>query len=579
MRSKYVIIILVLFFSSSLYGQDGPYFEDSYRAFDRNFNAERCFESVEYISQFWRIGGGSGYNNSINWMIKILMDEGFSRFQSDKYSFHVDEDEIKGKVWEPEDYSIRVVSPFDTLLHDYSKVPLGVMRNSFPTPAGGISAQIVLIKSIDDLSRIEVNGKFILAKNMSSWTLYREGIQKKGASGIMLHSIPGYNKPDKYPDMIKDISLPVPNREGSPAAYGFSLSLNDYNYLSKLCESGPVTVKAEVKASFIDSGSRKSLVARICGSEIPEEKIVIVTHIDHYKPGANDNASGAAVLAEIAASLKSAVVYGEIPQPERSIEFVWVDEITGSKDYIKRYGEAGIIANLTLDMVGEDGTSTGGLFRVERMPDPAARWLRPPEQHTEWGGRVYKGKMPGHYLNDLFHFVCLMIAKDNGWAVTTNPFEGGSDHVVFLAKEIPSILLWHFTDSFYHTSMDDVDKVSINEMKNVGLAAAITAYIISMGTEKDADIIRSVLLKKGIKRLENEYYNSLRNVKLNLYKETDNEIISAWGKWYTEAIGSLELFLTEPADEIMSSRFDQAKRELNGKLNDYLKKLHTDSNN
>ena len=37
----------------------------------------------------------------------------------------------------------------------------------------------------------------------------------------------------------------------------------------------------------------------------------------------------------------------------------------------------------------------------------------------------------GHFLNDLHLAVCLRRARDTGWVVRTNPYEGGSDHTVF----------------------------------------------------------------------------------------------------------------------------------------------------
>ena len=44
--------------------------------------------------------------------------------------------------------------------------------------------------------------------------------------------------------------------------------------------------------------------------------------------------------------------------------------------------------------------------------------------------------------------------------MSTNPFEGGSDHTPFLQFKKPGVLFWHFTDVFYHTDGDRLDKVS-----------------------------------------------------------------------------------------------------------------------
>ena len=62
--------------------------------------------------------------------------------------------------------------------------------------------------------------------------------------------------------------------------------------------------------------------------------------------------------------------------------------------------------------------------------------------------------MRGHLLNDLHLAVALRRARDTGWVVRTNPYEGGSDHTVFTRAGVPALLNWHFTDRYYHTNLD-----------------------------------------------------------------------------------------------------------------------------
>ena len=38
-------------------------------------------------------------------------------------------------------------------------------------------------------------------------------------------------------------------------------------------------------------------------------------------------------------------------------------------------------------MVGENTDITGGIFLIEKMPNPSAVWTRGNDKHTEWGGR------------------------------------------------------------------------------------------------------------------------------------------------------------------------------------------------
>jgi len=58
-------------------------------------------------------------------------------------------------------------------------------------------------------------------------------------------------------------------------------------------------------------------------------------------------------------------------------------------------------------------------------------------------------------------------------------FEGGSDHVVFIEKGIPAVLFWHFTDFAYHTSLDRLDHLDLEEMHRTGAAILCTALALA----------------------------------------------------------------------------------------------------
>src|SRR4029453_14210976 len=89
-------------------------------------------------------------------------------------------------------------------------------------------------------------------------------------------------------------------------------------------------------------------------------------------------------------------------------------------------------------------------------------------------------------LNAVRLAACGRRARDTGWIVKTNPYEGGSDHTAFANAGVPSLLNWHFTDRFYHTNQDTVDKVSADEMRNVGVTVATSAYFLASANEADA---------------------------------------------------------------------------------------------
>ena len=234
----------------------------------------------------------------------------------------------------------------------------------------------------------------------------------------------------------------------------------------------PVTVHVTIASTFSTNPAR-TLVAEIPGTVAPTERIVIAAHVQ--EPGANDNASGVATLAELAVALQGAIDAGRIPQPGRTITFLWLNEISGSQQWIKDHpaDAKNVKYMFSMDMTGEDITKTGGAFLIERWPDPGAVWDRPWDPHSEWGrGNVQASRLKGDLINDLHLAICERVAAKTGWAVRTNPYEGGSDHTVFGNAGVPSLLNWHFTDRYYHTNFDTPDKTSPAEMKNVGVAVA-----------------------------------------------------------------------------------------------------------
>jgi Zn-dependent M28 family amino/carboxypeptidase len=115
-----------------------------------------------------------------------------------------------------------------------------------------------------------------------------------------------------------------------------------------------------VRTTRIES---RNLLARIPGSERPDEVVMYGAHWDAYgkaedgtiRPGANDDALGIAGLIEIARAFKAG------PVPKRSVVFgLWTAEergLLGSEAYAARpvYPAAKTVANITLDILQSGG--------------------------------------------------------------------------------------------------------------------------------------------------------------------------------------------------------------------------------
>jgi aminopeptidase YwaD len=188
-------------------------------------------------------------------------------------------------------------------------------------------------------------------------------------------------------------------------------------------------------------------------------------------------------------------------------------------------------------MVGEDIQKTGGTFLIEKMPDPSTIWTRGNEKHSEWGGSTLKeSDMFPHYFNDLLLDRCMFEAAKTGWVVKTNPFEGGSDHTPFLMSRIPGLLMWHFTDVFYHTDADRLDMVSPAEMKHVGKCALATAFLLTTADNKTAEALINDITRNALQRLQTEFALSKAAVQAGKEKANEQHILEVWRDWYLKAL-------------------------------------------
>jgi Zn-dependent M28 family amino/carboxypeptidase len=266
---------------------------------------------------------------------------------------------------------------------------------------------------------------------------------------------------------------------------------------------------------------------------------------------------------ELARALRLGIATGRIPRPDRTLTFLWLEEISGSRQWLKDHPQEArnVRYMFSMDMTGEDVRKTGGSFLIERWPDPAAVWDRPWDPHTEWGrGDVRAEQLKGDLINDLHLAICLQVARKTGWTVKTNPYEGGSDHTVFGTAGVPAVLDWHFTDRYYHTNLDTPDKTSAAEMRNVGVAVAASAWLLASSRESTALAVAALVAKAGEARLGVERAEGAALVATDPDPRIANirqaEIVATWRKWYGEAVRSVSRLVVGPVSAEFAMRVE-----------------------
>lgn len=527
---------------------------------DKHFSGDRALATVALLQNYWRHAGNRDFNLGMAAIAAALRAGGYSESDSRFKLLVRDTLLAHGRAWQPDFAELRLLAPSDTVLHTLAQAKMMLCPNSHATPPQGMRAELVDLDSLE-VAPGSLRGKVAYTRRPPH-EVFGEAVLTGEAAGLISSYLPDFNRPVEHPASISMDAIPYVD---SLVVFAFKISYTSGVLLDSLLRHGPVLVQAKVQAQFSAKVVRE-VTAEITGSQKPEEMIAVIAHLD--EPGANDNASGCATLLEMALALRQALTAGELPAPARTLTLKWVEEIATVLRWQRSEPAAfaQVIAALVLDMAGEDITQTGGSFLVERAPDPAAIWTRPPDQHTEWGSsEVEAADLQGTYLNDLFIAACEgrgRLAR-NGWQVRSNPFEGGSDHVPFLQHGVPAVLAWHFTDVFYHTSGDDIDKVSPQEMANVGVSAAATALFLAQGTEADAIAVVRLLLNRAVQRLENETRNSLAALgKPGADPAEEEKILRAWQRWYEEAFASVRTLALAPASAALTAKIAQAQRQL-----------------
>lgn len=509
---------------------------------NQEITGDLAYETTAFVEQYWRVVGNTGFNESIYRIAEQLEKDGYvleeNATKEDILTYRIETRPLKNPTWESVDATVSINGEEEPLLTHATNRNM-IAQRSYSTPEEGVTAEVVHIKDLKDLNTTNVKDKIVFAET-HPMRIFKSAVVEGGAVGIITYNNPDYLQPKKNTTSIQFRSIPFDSVQKS---WGIALSYAAKQRLTNALAKGKVNLNVKIKTNVYPS-EELTIVADVKGSEQPNERLVFSAHVQ--EPGANDNASGVGAALEMASVTAKLVKEGKFI-PKRTLTYLWGDEIISTRRYVQEDSTRAkdIKWGISLDMVGENTAVTGGSFLIEKMPDPSAIWTRGNDKHTEWGGRRLKIEdMTPHYLNDFVIEKFEAQGKRANWEVNTNPYEGGSDHVPFLRGNIPSVLFWHFTDQFYHTDNDRIDKVSKSTLKNVATAALTSAFELLNSDKSTAKEVLKNIKSAAINRLEEE----LKQGKLALQKgdslSVQKDIIKTWEDWYLKAASSTSDMVT-----------------------------------
>jgi aminopeptidase YwaD len=248
-----------------------------------------------------------------------------------------------------------------------------------------------------------------------------------------------------------------------------------------------VLLNAHVKAT-VGPGYWTVVTAVIPGagpvsSDSSPKEIIYSCHLDHERPGANDNGSGCVTILEVARMLAHLIRSGALPPPCRTLRFLWGPEVEGTMAFLASHPEIRqrAVANIHMDMVGGDYFKNKSVFHVTATP-----WSLP-SFVTDVGSvllETIRAAASGYAAGELPAEEGIVETRAgesgtrNELMADVTPYSSGSDHDDYDSStiSIPSLYLRDWPDIYIHTDHDTVDRIDPTKLRRVALLGAAAGY-------------------------------------------------------------------------------------------------------
>jgi len=524
------VIILLLTNLSGLYAQNVQSLisDEIIRVLNNEISGERAQDYIRNIAHIKRDQASDEYHIAAEWVKNKALEFGLKDAHIEKYPADDDIYYYMQKArggWDAEFAELWITEPNEEKLTSYAEIPVSLANRSQTCDHTGELVYIGEGTNVEDYEKVDVKGKIVLAYGSAS-TVASMAVDEFGALGVV-----HINQRFSYeePDIVSRVRIFTKAK-----TFVFSLSHRRGEELrNRLLRGEKIVVRGIVKAT-IHPGNYENVIATIPGTELSEEEILLTAHLCHYKPGANDNASGSACLLEVARTLIRLIDEGKIDKPKRTIRFLWIPEMSGSIAWAARHPEtvSNTIGGINLDMVGQYLNKNNSTFFLHRTP------------HSQ-----------SHYINDILENIIEFTGKNNVEPLSSGSssskkiyslsgsrdafryriadYAGGSDQVIFNdgGLDIPMVFFLIWPDHYYHTSGDKPEICDPTQLKRTSyFTISALVYLMDDSPEKSRRLASEVYsrigsrISKELKRAFDLIDGSQRETASQSFKEALNII-------------------------------------------------------
>ncbi|MBC7261415.1 MAG: Zn-dependent exopeptidase M28, partial [Chloroflexi bacterium] len=311
---------------------------------------------------------------------------------------------------------------------------------------------------------IQLGGRILLTNASPDPLKDAENAVARGAGGLLLITDTwAKDMATKRDDFPAFITPTIPVCELSREAFELLLSLAGYRtgQLAKTPPALPLPLSARmaVQVESTTGISVSNVLGVLPGSDpqLADQILILGAHFDHvgrlpngtFYPGANNDASGVAVMLEIAK-----IWHDKGYHPQRTVLYAaWnatEKGLLGSNHYVTHpaYPLTDTLAVIQLDMVGQ---GRGYYLHAYAETEQDALILA----HLDNAARQVEGRL------------------------TFNQYEGGSDHEPFHAQGMPAVLLSWERPEYVHMPDDNPEQIDSKKLQATGRLLTLALMTLS----------------------------------------------------------------------------------------------------
>jgi hypothetical protein len=481
--------------------------EAQWSALRREANGTAPYENLRALTRWHRVPATAEFEQAANFILERAKEYGLQDAHAEQYP-------IDGKIhyglmrshvaWTVEGARLWQIEPQHALLADWSTDPIRLADYSHSADVETRLVDVGAGTLESDYAGKDVRGKIVLADGVLSG-VQRLAVMKYGAAGIV-SDMP--NQTTAWSGLDTSI-VRWGHLDGSlPKGFAFMVSRATAAGLrAQLLSGTQVVLGAHVKAE-VGSGHWTVVTAVIPGTDSGAGEIVYSCHLDHQRPGANDNGSGCVTILESARILNRLIGNGTLARPRRTLRFIWGPEVEGTMAFLSRHPDIrrSMRADVHMDMVGGDPFKNKSVLHVTETPWSLPTFI------TDIGASFAEviRDAAAVYTEDGSHEEAAVVENRGGAPGTRNafivdetPYAQGSDHDDYDSSTIavPSLYLRDWPDIYIHTDHDTLEQIDATKLRRVALLGAASGYTFAGLDASQSNVILPFLAARAEQRL------------------------------------------------------------------------------